>query len=175
MAKTHKKKAKKVYELTWSFENFEEHSTFYTKSMFGCLAAYVHHRMMSLLAESEGDRTYRDVTFDFDIWNGILYPTEFEHQDSIQKEFPNLIQHPVLKKWLYLPIKAKNFEETAHDIALCIRKNDKRFGIYPQLSRPGKKKKKTSKTKKKATANKVAKSKKKIKSKKKASIRHKRV
>lgn len=68
MAKARTKKTKRIYHLTWSFENFVE-------------------------------------------------------------QFPNLIQHPVLKKWPYLPIKAKNFESTAHEIAQCILENDKRFGI----------------------------------------------
>ena len=150
--KTVKKKiSKKVFDLVWSFENFEEHLTFYTKRMFGGMAAYVHGKMMVMIAEDEGKNEYRGKVYELDIWNGILYPTDFAFHDSLQSEFPNLIQHPVLKKWLYLPVTASDFESLAHELALCIRKNDKRFGIYPQNSAP---KKKTTTTKKSAVTKK---------------------
>ena len=146
--KISKKKPKKIFELTWTYENFEEHPTFYTNRMFGGLAVYAHHKMMMLIAEDPGEKTYRGQNYDFDIWNGLLFPTEYEYQDSLQKDFPQLVQHPILKKWLYLPLSTENFEETAHDCALRIRSNDKRFGIFPKLSDP-KKKKKVKSTKKK--------------------------
>lgn len=144
-----KKKALKTFEYVWSFENFEEHLSFYTKRMFGGLAAYVHNKMMLMIAEDTGKTEYRGIDYGFEIWNGILYPTEYGFHESLQNEFPELIQHPVLKKWLYLPSTTKNFESIAHDCALCIRKNDKRFGIYPQTSTPSKKKSKKKKIAKK--------------------------
>ena len=135
-----RKKPKKIFDLTWSFENYEDHPTFYTKRMFGGMASYVHGKMVSLLAESPGDTTYRDKDFGYDIWNGILYPTHYEYQSSLLKDFPMLKQHPVLKKWLYLPLGTKNFENIAHKCALKIKKNDDRFGILPKVKGPKKKK-----------------------------------
>ena len=154
--KVTKKKPKKVFELVWTFENYEEHPTFYTKRMFGGMASYVHHRMVSLLAENPGDRTYRGVDYGFDVWNGVLYPTDYDQHESLQSDFPSLIQHPVLKKWLYLPLESDDFEDTVHECSLRIRRNDKRFGIYPQNSAPKKKKTKKKKvSKKKATKKKT--------------------
>lgn len=147
--KVTKKKPKKVFELIWTFENFEEHPTFYTKRMFGGLSAYVHHRMVSMIAENPGDRVYRGTDYGFDIWNGILYPTDYDQHESLQNDFPELIQHPVLKKWLYLPLETDSFEDIVHECAILIRRNDKRFGIYPQNTSPKKKSKKKKTAKKK--------------------------
>ena len=128
-----RKKAKKVYQYTWAFEPFEEEDDFFTKKMFGCLAAYCHGKMVMLLAENPGDREYRGNKFDFDIWNGVLFPTEYEYQDKITKKYKNLIQHPVLKKWLYLPHDSNHFENDVNRIGKEIQKNNKHFGIYPKV------------------------------------------
>ena len=128
-----KKSPKKIFHLTWVLENLEELPGFYTKRMFGGLSAYAHDKMMLMLAESPGERTYRDKECDFEIWNGILFPTHYEFQESLQEEFPVLIQHPVLKKWLYLPLTTPDFESLIHEITECIVENDERFGIYPKM------------------------------------------
>lgn len=136
MAKKKKKKKvkkKKVFQLTWAFENFEEHESFYTKRMFGGMAAYCHGKMMLLLAEDAGGREYRGTTYDFDIWNGILLPTYYEHHEKLMDQFPSLIQHPVLKKWLYLPLDTDSFEDDVHEITLKIKRNNKLFGIFPKM------------------------------------------
>ncbi|MEO0405571.1 MAG: hypothetical protein AAF193_11930 [Bacteroidota bacterium] len=133
MAKKKKVKKKKVFELVWAFEAFEHLDGFFTKRMFGGLAAYAHQKMVMMLSESPGEREYRGDVFDFDIWNGILFPTEYEYQESLQKEFPELIQHPVLKKWLYLPLESQNFEDIVEQCSQSIRRNDPRFGIFPKM------------------------------------------
>lgn len=127
------KKKKKVFQLVWSFESFEDHHSFYTKRMFGGLAVYLHGKMMMVLSESPGEREYRGNKFDFDIWDGILYPTHYEYQESLQKDFPDLIQHPVLKKWLFLRRDLENFEELAYECSEKITRNDERFGIFPKI------------------------------------------
>ena len=163
----------KVFVSTWVFEAFEEDPSFFTKRMFGGLAGYVHDRMVVMLAENPGEKEYRGKKFKFDIWNGFLYPTDREYHNSIQKEFPSLIPHPVLPKWLYLPMNDTNFESTANEISECIAKNDIRFGIYPKIKSKKKKKKKvkmpTTKkaTKKKSKKVKAKKNKKKVKPKRK--------
>jgi hypothetical protein len=134
MAKVRKKiKTKKIFHFSWAYESFEDHESFYTKRMFGGLAVYLHGKMVMVLMESTGKKEYRGKTYKFELWNGILYPTEFDLQESIQKEFPDLIQHPILKKWLYLKSKLKNFDEIAESCSQKVRKNDKRFGIYPKM------------------------------------------
>ena len=127
------KKPKKVFHLTWAFENFEEHDSFYTKRMFGGMAAYCHGKMVMLLAENPGDTSWRDQDYGFEIWNGILFPTDYELHESIQEEYSDLVSHPVLKKWMYLPLSHRNFESIIYSIAENISDKDERFGIFPKM------------------------------------------
>ena len=41
----------KTFEYEWIFEAFAEHPTFFTKRMFGGLAAYLFERQMQVLVE----------------------------------------------------------------------------------------------------------------------------
>ena len=88
--------------------------------MFGCLAVYLHGRLSLLLSSGE------------EPWNGLLIPTDHQFHDSICQEFQNVIQHPVLKKWLYLPEASEDFESDAQEIVEVIRMNDPRFGVEPK-------------------------------------------
>ena len=119
--------AKKKFSLVWAFENFESEPSFAKKGMFGGLAVYLHGRMVMFLFEDPTDRD----------WNGICYPTMREYHESLLREFPDLVNHSVLPKWLYLPMTAENFETVVNEISELIRRDDARFGIYP---RPKKKK-----------------------------------
>ena len=145
--KAKKTKSKKSFDLIWAFENFEDHHSFYSKRMFGGLSAYVHDRMMMCLTEDPGNKEWRGKKYPIDLWNGILLPTNYEHHSSIIEEFPEVIQHPMLEKWLYLPLTAKNFESMAHHIATKMYENDIRFGVYPQKKISKKRKKKVAKKK----------------------------
>ncbi len=73
-------------------------------------------------------------------WNGLLIPTQKELHEDIMKDFNGMVQHPVLKKWLYLPENHEEFESTAMDLVEAIRLGDERIGIEPQV-RKGKKRK----------------------------------
>ena len=64
-------------------------------------------------------------------WQGVLVCTFHEHQPSLLAEFPSLRQHPVLKKWLYLPETADDFEDVARRLVQCVLKRDPRLGIPP--------------------------------------------
>lgn len=123
---------KKKFSLQWAFEPFMDDPSFFTKSMFGGLAAYVHDKMVMVLMEKKDHREYRGKTCAFDLWNGILLPTRREHHESLQAQFKNIIQHPVLGKWLYLHMGDPDFENTAEELSTGIFKNDSRFGIYPR-------------------------------------------
>lgn len=65
-------------------------------------------------------------------WNGLLIPTDHQFHDDIQKDFQYIVQHPVLKKWLYLPEASEDFESLAMDIVEKIRIGDQRFGVEPK-------------------------------------------
>ncbi len=65
-------------------------------------------------------------------WNGLLIPTEKECHDSIRQDFEYVVQHPVLKKWLYLPENSEDFESVSSEIAEAVRIGDQRFGVEPR-------------------------------------------
>ena len=97
-----------------------EEPSYLEKPMFGCLAVYMHGRLSLLMTSGE------------EPWNGLLIPTEHQFHDSIRQDFSNVVQHPVLKKWLYLPEASDDFETSAMEIVTIIRMNDQRFGVEPK-------------------------------------------
>ncbi len=132
MARKTKKKAKKVYSLTWVYEDLEEDLSFATKRMFGGLAVYYNGLMVLLLSESPGDTEFRGQDYGEDIWNGLLFPTFREHHESLMSDYPDLKPHPVIPKWLYLKMDTEDFEELALDMISKIKAGDERFGIVPK-------------------------------------------
>jgi hypothetical protein len=115
-----RKKKKKQHPLLWVVESLMEEPSYLEKSMFGCLAIYLHGRLMLVLASGE------------EPWDGLLIPTEHQFHDAILKEFRDVVQHFVLKKWLYLPEATEDFETVASDIVEAVRMNDHRFGVEPK-------------------------------------------
>ncbi len=103
-----KKKLKKQHPLLWVVDSLMEEPSYLEKSMFGCLAIYLHGRLMLVLASGE------------EPWDGLLIPTEHQFHDAIQKEFSDVVQHSVLKKWLYLPEATEDFETVASDIVEAV-------------------------------------------------------
>ncbi|MEJ1973091.1 MAG: hypothetical protein WDM96_11725 [Lacunisphaera sp.] len=61
----------------------------------------------------------------------MLVCTFHEHQPSLLTEFPALKQHPILKKWLYLPETADTFEQDARRLVQLARAADPRLGVAP--------------------------------------------
>jgi hypothetical protein len=124
-------KPRKIFGLHWLFEAFEGHPGFIEKRMFGGIAAYLDELMVMVLMEDPGNRSYRDQTYSFDIWNGMCLPMDRENHQAAKALFPQLVNHPVLPKWLYLPMSAEEFEETAREIAERIARGDRLFGTVP--------------------------------------------
>jgi hypothetical protein len=121
---------KKDFPLHWVVESIEEERSYLEKNMFGCLAVYLHGRLSLLLSSGE------------EPWKGLLIPTDHQFHASILKDFSDVVQHPVLKKWLYLPEASENFETVAEDIVDVIKMNDLRFGVEPSEIVIGKKRSK---------------------------------
>ncbi|HTC36461.1 MAG TPA: hypothetical protein VK724_23980 [Bryobacteraceae bacterium] len=113
----------KKFQHEWIFEAFAEHSTFFTKSMFGGLAAYLFERQMLLLVEPTKSGRWN--------WHGVLICTDYRHHASIQAEFPALMPHGVLRKWLFIDSTHEDFESTMDRVAKRVAGNDLRFGILP--------------------------------------------
>jgi len=118
----------KTFEHEWIFEAFAEHRTFFTKRMFGGLAAYLFERQMLLLVEPTKSGRWK--------WHGALVCTDYEHHASIRAEFPALRPHEVLGKWLFIDSTHEDFESTMEAVAKRVARNDLRFGILPKGPKP---------------------------------------
>jgi hypothetical protein len=115
----------KTFKHEWILEPFAEHPTFFTKSMFGGLAAYLFERQMLVLVEPTKSGRWN--------WHGVLVCTDREHHASIQSDFPALTPHEFLRKWLFIDSTHENFESTMEAVAKQVASNDRRFGILPKL------------------------------------------
>ena len=114
----------KPFENEWIFEVFEDHPSFFTKRMFGGLAVYLFGRQMMLLVEPTKTGRWK--------WHGVLICTEYAYQPAIIEEFPQLVPHSVLKKWLYIASLHEEFEPTIKHVAAAMARDDPRFGINPR-------------------------------------------
>jgi hypothetical protein len=65
-------------------------------------------------------------------------PTDKANHESLLGEFPELVIHPVLAKWLDLPEEIEGFEEAVSRLVGRIALDDPRLGVVPQpRKRPG--------------------------------------
>ena len=119
----------KPFDNEWIFDVFAGHPSFFTKRMFGGLAAYLHERQMLLLVEPTKTGRWK--------WHGVLVCTSAGHHASIRSDFPALTPHGVLRKWLYIASAHENFETTMEAVARRMARNDQRFGIVPAARRGG--------------------------------------
>ncbi len=113
----------KTFDNAWILQAFEDHASFFTKPMFGGLAAYLFGRMMIVLVEPARTGRWN--------WHGVLICTERVHQPAILREFPQLAPHDVLKKWLFIDSRHDDFEPIMERVAQAIARDDRRFGIRP--------------------------------------------
>jgi hypothetical protein len=117
----------KRFDHEWIFEPFVDHRTFFTKRMFGGLAAYLFDRLMLILVEPTKTGRWQ--------WHGVLVGTDHEHHASLQAEFPAMAPHGVLRKWLFVDSTHPAFESTMEAVARCVARNDARFGVVPRNPR----------------------------------------
>jgi hypothetical protein len=111
--------AKADHPLQWLADPLVNEPTFVLKSWFGGRTIMLH-----------GQHTLFLTTQD-EPWQGVLVCTFHEHQESLRAEFPALVQHPILKKWLYLPESAETFERDARCLVQLVKARDPRLGIPP--------------------------------------------
>lgn len=110
---------KPPHPLEWLADPVRGDPTFELKSWFGGRSIMLDG-MHRLFLTTQGEP-----------WQGVLVCTFHEHQESLLAEFPALRQHPVLKKWLYLPEDHADFETTARKLVELARARDPRVGIPP--------------------------------------------
>ena len=119
----------KTFEHEWILERFAEHQTFFTKRMFGGLAVYAFERQMLVLVEPTKSGRWN--------WHGVLVCTDYANHASIQAQFPALMPHEVLRKWLFIDSTHDDFESTMEAVAKRVARNDPRFGIVPKSVQRG--------------------------------------
>ena len=123
----------KAFDNEWILDAFAGRPTFFTKRMFGGLAAYLHERLMLVLVEPTKTGRWK--------WHGVLIGTDHEHHASIRADFPALAPHGFLRKWLYIDSAHRQFESTMEAVTQRMARNDPRFGVVPRahlLHRPAK-------------------------------------
>ena len=122
---------KPLSELYW-VEDLLDRTSYVRKPMFGGFGFYLNDRMILALFEGDGESTYKGKDYHFEIWHGCLFPIEREYHPQALKQFPFLVPHPVLSKWLYLPLKTENFEDLTSKIIRQILKPDSYWGVIPK-------------------------------------------
>lgn len=118
-------KARRSHPFQWVVEPLAEEPSYIEKAMFGCKGCYLHGRLVLVLAARGKDP-----------WTGLLVPTDKRHHKSLRRDHKNLIVHPILKKWLYLPESNEDFEEAARALVESILANDPRIGVEPKEKSP---------------------------------------
>lgn len=123
--------AKEPQQLKW-IESLLPEDEYRRKGMFGGFAYYVHDKIVLLMFENPGERSYRSQQYDFEIWNGCMFPVEKEFQGKALEKFPFLISHPILPKWLYLPLETEGFDDMVADVLAQAIKPTSFWGSIPK-------------------------------------------
>jgi len=110
---------KAEHPLEWLADPVRDEPTFELRSWFGGRTIMLRGKHQLFLS-TQGEP-----------WQGVLVCTFHEHQPSLLAEFPSLVRHPVLGKWLYLPESADTFERDAKRLVQLVRAGDPRIGIEP--------------------------------------------
>lgn len=125
----------KTFDNEWILDAFAGRPTFFTKRMFGGLAAYLHERLMLVLVEPTSTGRWK--------WHGVLVCTAHEHHASIRAECHALAPHAVLRKWLYVDSAHPDFEFTMEVVARRVAGGDQRFGVITGSAAPKARKNRT--------------------------------
>jgi hypothetical protein len=112
-------KVRRVSKLFWVFESLEDDAGFMTRKFFNFDAAYLDGLLCLAVAQGE------------EPWNGLVVCTSQEQHASLLDDFPDLVVHPVIGKWLYLSQTHPEFESVALALARTVRRRDARIGVEP--------------------------------------------
>ena len=110
----------KPHRYEWLWEPLETDPGFELRAMFGAKTAYLDGKLMCAFIAKE------------EPWRGLLVCTEHTHHVSLVADFSELIPHPILPKWLYLPESADSFERVGPRLVELARHRDLRIGVMPQ-------------------------------------------
>ncbi len=115
--------ARAEHPLAWLVEPLLREPTFEFKAWFGGRTVTLdgQHRLV--------------LTTQDEPWQGVLVCTAHEHHGSLRADFPSLVPHPVLGKWLYLSEASPVFERDARRLVQLARARDPRLGVIPAARR----------------------------------------
>jgi len=113
--------------LVWIFDAFERDSTYVSKRMFGCDAAYLDGLLCLVAADRD------------EPWNGLLVCTSQDRHAALVDDMPALQPHPVLGKWLYISQENPAFETIVESMTALVLARDPRVGVEPKPRRRGRK------------------------------------
>lgn len=115
-----KQRAAKTNSLLWVLEPLERDAGYAHRKMFGADAAYLDGLLYLIVADRD------------DPWNGVLVCTSQDRHAALLADIPELLVHPVLGKWLYLPQSSESFESIAATLAALSVARDPRLGVAPK-------------------------------------------
>jgi hypothetical protein len=114
------------HRFGWLAEPMADEPSFVLRPMFGCLACYLHGRLVLVLADRRPP------------WRGLLVPTAREAHAALRADFPALEPHPVLPKWLFLPEGTDDLETIGAALVERALADDPRLGVEPTPRRHAK-------------------------------------
>ena len=115
-----KHRAARSNSLSWILEPLERDAGYAHRKMFGADAGYLDGLLYLIVADRD------------DPWNGVMVCTSHERHAALLADLPELLPHPVLGKWLYLPQSSASFESTAATLAALAVARDPRLGVAPK-------------------------------------------
>ena len=70
-----------------------------------------------------------------------MFPVERDKHAEVLARWPELVEHPVLPKWLYLSASSESFETLGTGLVAEIVRGNPLFGVIPPAKRSRSKKK----------------------------------
>lgn len=136
--------AKEPQELKW-VESLLPEDGYRRKAMFGGFSYYIDDKIVLLTFESPGgSRKYKGTSYNFDFWNGCMFPVDHEFQEKALQQCPFLTPHPILPKWLYLPLATENFDDLVEEVLTRVLRPHSFWGSVPKAKgKKGSSRKKT--------------------------------
>lgn len=110
-----------MHPYEWLWEPVENDPGFVLRPMFGGKSLYLDGKLMLYFAAKD------------EPWRGLLVCTDRTQHAALIADFPDLVSHPILPKWLYLPESAETFERQATRLVALARRRDARIGVSPPL------------------------------------------
>jgi hypothetical protein len=109
--------------LLWIADELSDEPSFIQKKMFGSIAIYLFGQLKLVLSDQK------------DPWCGVLVCTDKSRHSTLQDKVTELLPHPVLGKWLYLPQASDEFESHCQSLIRLLRGNSQLIGVEPKATK----------------------------------------